>query len=216
MPPTVDAQLQLALDVGRTSEALSICEQVYPHFDIAEIGTPLLIEEGLAALEAVKERYPDKKYLADTKIADAGYIEAASAFRRGATIATVLAVADNRTIEGSLEAAHELGGEIMADLMHVPNRLERALELETLGVPIICLHTAYDVQKTGVDPMADLVEVRAKLSCRLALAGGLTLETAGRAAELGTDIVVVGGGVITQPSPRHAARQIHHAIRHGE
>ena len=207
------AQLQLALDVPQTSDALRICEQVSPHFDIAEIGTPLLIEDGLAALEAVKTSFPGKEYLADTKIADAGYIEAASAFRRGASIATVLAVADNRTIEGALEAAREFSCEIMADLMHVPERLERARELEALGVPIICLHTAYDIQDTGVDPMADLLSLRAALSCRLAIAGGLTIENVGRAAALGADIVVVGGGIITQPSPRHVAKRIHEAIK---
>ena len=32
--------------------------------DIAEAGTPLIIEEGLRALEAMKEARPDKAYLA--------------------------------------------------------------------------------------------------------------------------------------------------------
>jgi len=120
-------RLQLAIDVLRTSDALRLAEATYPHFDIAEIGTPLIIEEGLAALEALKSRFPDKQYLADLKIMDAGFIEASSGFTRGADIVTVLAAADDQTISGALEAAEKHHGKIMADLINVPDPLVRAL-----------------------------------------------------------------------------------------
>ena len=80
--------LQLAIDVQTLTEAERLLEDVYPYFDIAEIGTPLILEEGMAALEALKARRPDRLYLADTKIADAGFLEADGAFRRGAAIVT--------------------------------------------------------------------------------------------------------------------------------
>src|ERR1041384_4436456 len=145
--------LQLAVDVLTTSEARRIVEQVHPHFDIAEIGTPLIIEEGLAALEALKQNHPDKTYLADLKIMDAGYIEARSAFQRGANLVTVLGVTDDKTIANALKAAREFGGRIMVDLINVPDVVVRAKELERLGVPILCLHTAYDRQQSGIDPL---------------------------------------------------------------
>lgn len=201
-------KLQLAIDVTNTADARSLVEAVYPFFDIAEIGTPLIIEEGLAPLEILKVKYPDKKYLADTKIVDAGYIEASSAFKRGADIVTVLGVADDKTVHGVLEAACAYHGKVMADLMHVTNRIERAKALESLGIHTICLHTAYDVQQIGVDPMADLTEIRAAVACPLAIAGGITLDDVERAVTLGADILVVGGGIVKQCNPRQAARQI--------
>ena len=69
-------QLQLALDFVSLNDALRTASAVHPHFDIAEIGTPLIIEEGLRALEELKARWPEKRFLADTKIMDAGRIEA--------------------------------------------------------------------------------------------------------------------------------------------
>jgi len=201
-------KLQLAIDVTSTADALNLIEAVYPFFDITEIGTPLIIEEGLDPLEILKAKYPDKIYLADTKIVDAGYIEASSAFKRGADIMTVLGVADDKTIHGVLEAAYNYNGKVMADLMYVTNCVERAKALESLGVHMICLHTAYDVQQTGIDPMADLMEIRSSVKCPLAIAGGITADDVERAVTLGADILVVGGGIVKQPNPRQAAQQI--------
>ena len=39
--------LQVALDVLCTQQAMEIASEVYPYVDIFEIGTPLIIAEGL-------------------------------------------------------------------------------------------------------------------------------------------------------------------------
>ncbi len=85
--------LQIALDALTPREALELVGQTYPHFDIVEIGTPLIIAEGLSALEAIKAKFPDKKHVADLKIMDAGKLGAASAFKRGADIVTAFGAA---------------------------------------------------------------------------------------------------------------------------
>lgn len=206
-------KLQLAVDVTDTAGALRLVEQTYPFFDIVEIGTPLIIEEGLAPLETIKARFPDKQYLADVKIVDAGYIEASSAFRRGADLITVLGMADDKTVQGALKAAHEFDGQVMIDLIQVPNPVQRAKELESLGVHAICLHTAYDRQGAGIDPMAELKDIRSAVKCLLAIAGGIKLQNTGRAVSLGADIVVVGGGIIAQPDPKQAAKSIMDKIK---
>ena len=202
------SQLQLALDMTSAADAIKMVQMVYPHFDIAEIGTPLLIEEGLDALEALQSLHPDKHYLADTKIVDAGYLEASSAFKRGADIVTVLGVADDRTIQDTLKAAREYGGRIMVDLLHCDDPLGRAVELDEMGVGIICLHTAVDCQAPGVDPLAELFAVRGAVGCLIAVAGGLKLENVGKAAGSGADIVVVGSGITGAGDPSEVARQI--------
>lgn len=204
--------LQLAIDCLTTGEAVAILEQVYPCFDIAEVGTPLLIEEGLSALEALKSCCSDRRYLADTKIMDAGRIEASSAFGRGADLATVLAVADDLTIRQALDAANEQQGQIMVDLINAADPVERARQLEQMGVEILCAHTAYDRQATGVDPLADLERIRSAVSCQLAVAGGLGLDTVGMALDRGADIVVVGGAILNQPDRRAAAASIYALI----
>ncbi len=200
--------LQLAVDATDLETALNLVETVYPHYDIAEIGTPLIIEEGLRALEALKSRWPDKQYLADVKIMDAGRVEAQSAFRRGADIVTVLALADDKTIQGALAAAEKYGGLIMADLINVADPAGRARELQTLGVPIVCVHTAYDVQGGHVDPMAHVHAVRKASTCRVAVAGGMKLQNVDQAVAGGADILVFGGSIATHAAPGRIAEEI--------
>ena len=200
--------LQLAIDVTSIDDAQRIAEAVYPHFDIVEIGTPLIVDQGLYALEAIKEKCPNKQYLADVKIADGGYLEASSAFKRGADIATVLGVSDDVTIGGVVKAAKESGGLVMADMLHVANTPQRGRELIERGVDIICLHTAHDLSGRGLDPLRELVQMREAVDGTLAVAGGLTIENVAEAIEKGADILVVGGGITNAEDPRRTAKQI--------
>lgn len=200
--------LQVAIDVLSLPQALRIVGDVFPHLDIIEIGTPLIINQGLRALETIKARYMGKKYLADLKIMDAGNIEAASAFKRGADIVTVLAAADDLTICGALDAAEAYGGQIMVDLLNVREAVSRAVQLDAMRVPIICLHTAFDRRGPGKDILYLLDLVRPAVNCQLAIAGGLTSDTVGQALSKGADILVVGSGIADQPDPGAVARAI--------
>ena len=199
---------QLALDATDLQTALNLVEAVYPHYDIAEVGTPLIIEEGLRALEVLKGKYPDKQYLADIKIMDAGRLEAQSAFRRGADIVTVLALADDKTIQGAVETAESYGGLIMADLINVSDIVGRARELQALNVHIVCVHTAYDVQGSNIDPMAHVHSVRKATTCRLAVAGGLRMENVDQAIHGGANILVFGGFIAMHSTPGQIAEEI--------
>ena len=205
-PPRRTALLQLAVDVLSTEEALELARAVYPHFDILEVGTPLILEQGLSALEALREACPGKRYLADLKVMDAGRLEASSGFRRGADIVTVLGAADDRTIRGALDAAGEYGGEVMAALINVADPAVRARRLEEMGVHLLCVHTAHDVTESGGSPLRELVEVRSVTRCPLAVAGGLDLRSVGLAVRAGADILVVGSAITRDRDSAGAAR----------
>ena len=204
--------LQLAIDVLSIDKAMAVAANVYPHYDIAEIGTPLIIEEGMHALEAVKAAFPDRSYLADLKIMDAGSIEAASGFARGADIITVLAAADDVTISNAVARAAEYGGEVMVDLINVAEPAERAKQLEAIGVDSVCVHTAYDVQSATNGPLEELRIVRSAVACKVAVAGGLKRENIGEVVDAGADIVIVGSAITCHPDPASEAEAIHEAL----
>jgi 3-hexulose-6-phosphate synthase len=206
-------QLQLAVDVLSTEEMLKIADLVYPNFDILEIGTCLIIEDGLSAVEAAKARYPDKKCLADIKIMDAAQFEATSGFKRGSDIITVLAAADDKTILETLEIAAKYGKQVMVDLLNVPDPVLRAVELENMGVQLICLHTAYDLQEENIDPTAHLTAVRAAVNCTLAVAGGIKLDNVAGAIVAGADIAIVGGAITKNPQPKDTAVEFTRLIK---
>ncbi len=51
-------KLQLALDLVDIAGAKEIVTEVAEYIDIVEIGTPIVINEGLHAVKAIKEAFP--------------------------------------------------------------------------------------------------------------------------------------------------------------
>ena len=73
-------KLQLALDLIDLEGARDFIEGLAYLIDIVDIGTPLIIREGVKAVVEIKRAYPELVVLADLKIMDAGEHEARIAF----------------------------------------------------------------------------------------------------------------------------------------
>lgn len=201
-------RLQLALD-GRFDDSLEILTQVSTYVDIAELGTPLILREGLSAAGRLRQAFPDTTLLADLKIMDAGEEEAALAFDAGCDIVTVLGVAHDRTISGAVRAARSRGRQVMVDMMQVSDMVSRARGLLELGCDYLCVHIAYDLQSSQQSPLTDLRRLRGALpDASLAAAGGIKLETIETVAALNPAIVVVGGAITRAANPAQAASRI--------
>ncbi len=210
-------RLQLAIDTQTLSEAEALVAEVRDLVDVVEVGTPLVIREGVGAVRRLREAFPELTLLADLKIADGGHLEATLGFEAGARIVTVLAAAADETIRETLRAAREHGGEVMVDLMGVPDLEQRAAEVDRLGVRWVCLHTAVDVQRGDADAERRAVEGLRRLKDVLAaagtaVAGGITPATAASVAVLGPDILVVGSAIARAKDPRAAAVAVRRAL----
>jgi len=202
-------RLQLALDVVTVEEAGDLLADLSDLLDIVEIGTPLIVREGVRAIVEVKRAYPEITVLADLKIMDAGAYEARIAFEAGADIVTVLGVSHDDTIRGTVDQARSCGKQVMADLIAAPDTVRRAGEIDALGVDYICVHTAVDVQVQGLDPLEELRLVRPTLRrAGMAVAGGVRPEIMAGIALHRPEIVVVGGFITGHAEPRRAAREI--------
>ena len=209
-------KLQIALDVDSLDKAIAMAEKVYGIVDIIELGTPRMLKEGARAVGEMKRHFPQALILADLKIANGGYMEARFAADEGADIITVLGIAANETILGVKQAAHEAGKQVYVDMLSVENLAGRAREIEGLGVDIIGVHTAFDVQKSGRTPFDDLAVLKKNVHrAQVAVAGGVKLETIGRAVELGADIVIVGGALTGAADVRAQALAFRQAMDRG-
>lgn len=189
-------KLQIALDTLTIEECISLLDETKDHVDVIEVGTPFIIEEGMRPVREFKKRYPQLEVLADTKIMDAGELEADYAFRAGADIVTVLGASNDETVLGAVKAAKKHGGKIMIDMIAVKNLEERTKELDAMGVDYICVHTAFDVQSTGKNPLDELTVVNKVIKhAKSAVAGGVKLATIDAIVEEGAEIIVVGGAI---------------------
>ena len=198
-------KLQLALDVLHTDEALRLAEATREHVDIFEIGTPLIKHEGIRVIKAFRDRFPDRELLVDLKTMDVGEYETGFCFEAGADLVTVLGVADNRTVLGTMESARRYGGRIVADLINVPDVVSRARALEGLGVDMLAVHTGIDQQHGGRTPFDDLRQVIRAVGISVLVAGGIDLACIDAVVAEGPAVVVVGAGITSAEDPWGAA-----------
>ena len=201
-------RLQVALD-GTLADSLTVLEAVQPYVELAEIGTPLILREGVRAIKTIRQAYPDLLLVADFKIMDAGEIEAAIAFEAGADIVTVLGVTQEATLASVITTAQHYESEVMVDLMQVPSAQARSF-LE-FGCDYLCVHTSTDMRR--LSPVEDLKMLRYGIPhAPLAVAGGIKLETIDQLATLNPSIIIVGSAITRAPDPAHAARQLRERI----
>ena len=213
-------RLQLAIDTLGLAEAEALVSRVRELVDLVEVGTPLVIREGVRAVRRLHAAFPELAILADLKIADGGHLEATLGFEAGARVVTVLAAAADATVREVVRAARERGGEVMVDLLGVEDLARRAREVDALGVDYVCLHTAVDVQGAHPDLAGATLEGLARLkaalrSARTAVAGGITLERCAAVAALEPDVVVVGSAITSAADPRAAAAAMRAALAAG-
>ncbi|EXX85868.1 3-hexulose-6-phosphate synthase [Paenibacillus darwinianus] len=209
-------KLQLALDLVNIPEAKEVVKEVQDYIDIVEIGTPVVINEGLRAVKEIKEAFPSLQVLADLKIMDAGAYEVMKASEAGADIITVLGATDDSTIKGAVEEAKKNGKQILVDMINVKDLEQRAKEVDALGVDYICVHTGYDLQAAGESPFEQLNTIkRVVKNAKTAVAGGIKLATLPQVIEAKPDLIIVGGGITGQDDKRAMAAEMKQLIGAG-
>ncbi|MFD1678041.1 3-hexulose-6-phosphate synthase [Alicyclobacillus fodiniaquatilis] len=207
-------KLQLALDLVNIPEGIELVEEVKEFVDIVEIGTPVVINEGLRAVKAMKDAFPELEVLADLKVMDAGGYEVLKASEAGADYITVLGVSEDETIRGAVEEAKRHQKKILVDMIGVKDLETRAKEVDTLGVDYICVHTGYDLQAVGQNSFEDLKTIkRVVKTAKTAVAGGIKLETLPEVVAAEPDIVIVGGGITGQTDKRLVAGKMKELIQ---
>lgn len=207
-------ELQLALDLVNIPEAKQVVAEVAELIDIVEIGTPVVINEGLHAVKAIKEAFPHLRVLADLKVMDAGGYEVMKASEAGADIITVLGVSDDATIKGAVAEARKQGKQVMVDMINVKNMEERAREIDGFGVDYICVHSGYDHQAEGKNSFEELATInRVVQQAKTAVAGGIKLETLPEVIAAKPDLVIVGGGITGQSDMKAVAAEMKQLVQ---
>lgn len=212
----MSAKLQLALDVMSINQAISLLEELDGLIDIVEIGTPFIVEDGMAPVKEIRKRFPKQVILADVKIVDGAKIEATSAFEAGADIVTVLALSETQTIADTVFVAQKYKKEVLVDMIAVKDILAKARELEQMNVDYLCVHNAFDVQGEGKNPIDELLILQKHIQkTKAAVAGGVKLNTLPEIVAAKPDLIIVGGGITAEPNARQVVLEMKRIIETG-
>lgn len=210
-------QLQVAIDERYLKDAIPIAEKAYRGgAEIIEAGTPLIKSEGLNAVRSLRKACPNATILADLKTFDTGWLETELAVEAGADIVTVMGATDDYTISDAVGAARKYNVKVMVDLMNLKDPLSRALEVEKLGVDMVCMHVGISAQsrEREVDQKVALVQNLARsLKIPVSVAGGIKLEVVPQMVKAGARVLVVGGAITKSANPEEATKRFVEAIR---
>jgi 3-hexulose-6-phosphate synthase len=188
-------KVQLSLDLQTLADAMPTAEiAVKAGVDWLEVGTPLILGEGLHAVAALHKKYPDHPIIADLKTMDAGYLEAEMMYRNGASFVVVMGQAHEHTIREAVRAAGEFDRYVMGDIMLCPDKIAMAKKMELMGVDVVIVHTGLDERhwEKGKSPLDDLKKVRSAVKIPLQAVGGLSIDQAAQCPGLGASLVVIG------------------------
>ena len=205
-------KLQLAIDLLDIEPALELMQKVHPWVDIIEIGTPLIKSKGMLPVELFHNLYSDKLICADMKTMDAGAIEAELACQAGADLITVLGVANNSTLYKANDVAKKYNKKIMVDLIMVPDKKQRISELADWEIDYFIVHSGYDDQSSGANPIEDLALLSYQTSRPIAVAGGINLENIDRVIKHTPSIIIVGSGIAAHKQPERVAQKIYNQL----
>jgi 3-hexulose-6-phosphate synthase len=211
--------VQVSLDLMSIEDAMPVAETaVRAGVDWLEAGTPLILGEGLRAVKALRQAFPEHPIVADLKTMDAGYLEAEMMFKAGATHVVVMGVAHPGTIMGAVRAGKDYGGKVMGDIMVHPDKPACARMMQDLGVDYIIVHTGLDERNTekGKHPFDDLESVVRAVSVPVQAVGGLTLEQAIECPKRGAPLVVIGAPLVVENEefkPSHTDTRLFDLLR---
>ncbi len=201
--------LQVALDLLSAEKAYEIASSIPPSDQVlVEAGTPLIKAEGIRVINIIKDARPNSFTVADLKTLDTGALEVSLAENAGAEIVSVSGLANISTLNDAIRTARKLGIWIYIDMMNVKDPLELLSQLEE-APDVVLLHRGIDMEFSGEEHRWDIIkEIKAKSpSIKIAVAGGINLDTAKSALDIGADIIIVGRAITASENVEKSVKQ---------
>jgi 3-hexulose-6-phosphate synthase len=195
--------VQISLDLTSIDEALDHAHKaVRAGVDWLEAGTPLILAEGLRAVQAIHREFPKHPVVADLKTMDGGYLEAEMMAKAGATHVVVMARAHPATVKTVVKAGRDYGVRVMGDNLGCEDKPATARMLEDLGVDYIVHHIGYDERRDPevIDarqgrvpsPLDELEAVVKTVKIPVQAVGGLSVEQVLELPKYGVYHLVLG------------------------
>jgi 3-hexulose-6-phosphate synthase len=204
-------KFQVSFDFIDLNKSLDIASDISEYVDIFEVGTILIYKHGVAAVEQFKNRFPQKKILADTKIADRGKEVVTLFAHAGADWMTVIAGTGKNVIHTACTTAHDLGKKIMLDLLDASSIGQSALEAKNLGIDCLLFHQAYDEQEPSILETWDMVKGNSNLP--IFVAAKIDRTSIEEFIHLLPDGIIIGRAITAAENPVHEAQYFSNLIK---
>lgn len=204
-------KLQVALDHSTKAEAVAAAVAVGNEVDIIEAGTVNLLEVGGEVIEIIREIFPEKLIIADTKCADAGGTVAKNARESGANVMTCICSATLATMKAAAKEIDEVQIELYGNWT-----FEDAQDWLDAGIDQVIYHQSRDALLDGESwGQKDLDKVKRLIDMgfRVSVTGGLEVETLELFKGLDVYTFISGRTITEADDPAQSARDFKAKIK---
>jgi 3-keto-L-gulonate-6-phosphate decarboxylase len=209
--------IQVSIDTQDVPAGLAQIEHaVAMDAEWVEVGTPLLTFAGIEAVGTVKSAVGDRDVLVDFKALDGVAQYFTRAGELGASVATVMAVANEASIEKAIQSGHAAGVKVQVDMLGIATDqlAVQAKRLAAMGADYFLLHLAIDelMRNPTADPLEGLDELVAATDVPV---GPVVFsnDQGSDAVRRGASYVVIGHPLITEPDARERLVAFGDAVR---
>jgi len=201
--------LQIALDEPNLDAAKKVISRLPENGKILlEAGTPLIRRYGTRVLNELRATAGNRFLVADLKTLDAGKFEADLAQEGTADAAVASGLAHRKTLDAFIGEAKTIGMYAAVDMLNVEDPVNKLKVLDAFP-DIVILHRGIDQEcgrVLGLELVPAIHNEFPNEDFLVAMAGGVTPETAGEALWRGADIIVVGRFVTQAADVKAAVR----------
>jgi len=207
--------LQVVLDVPDIDRSKMVVSQI-PRSDriILEIGSPLIKKYGAKAISEIRAQAKDVFIIADFKTLDIGRVEVDLAFEETADGVTVSGLAPAATLDAFIYETKRLGMYSVVDMLGVEDPVEKLRSLKELP-EVVLIHRGIDGEKSAsnLDQVKAIKDAFKDKKLLVAVAGGVTPDTASELISAGVDILVAGKFITQARDVEHSVRQFLESTR---
>lgn len=203
--------LQVALDQNSLADAARIAHQVGSIVDIVEAGTILELQAGQQSIAVLRQMFPDKIIVSDTKCADAGSTVAQNSKDAGADLMTVI---DSATLATMKSAKSVLDG-IQVELYSAWN-WDLAKKWREIGIDQVIYHQSRDALLAGEtwgEKDLNIVKQFIDLGFKISVTGGLSVDTIKLFKGVPVYTFIAGRAITGRDNPAEAAQEFQNEIK---
>lgn len=204
-------KIQIKYNITDLDRALEIAQATAAYTDIMGIGSLLLYKNGIKAVEAFAQTFPNKELFVDSKITDQAEDAIRLFAQAGATYISVLAETHPSVIRTACAIAHECKTRIILDCMNHQAIGQSALDAKPLGAYGILLHQATNAEAQQYSD-AELEELCANINLPIFIKGKITNDTLHTLKRINPYAVIISDSITRTTDPRSEAETIQKLI----
>ncbi|MBD3231254.1 hypothetical protein GF322_01185 [Candidatus Dependentiae bacterium] len=197
-------KLQISFDLANLDQCIEIAEKVVQYADILEVGSSLVLKEGIKAVEIFKKQFPQKEIFADIKLVDRidgtikNYADA------GASYVTILAGTSNAIIQEASQLAHSRNIKIALDLVDSYSIGQSAMDAKALDIDLIIFHGPYESSRV-TEILEEWQSVRGNTNLPIYIAGGINKTNIDKILSFKPQGIIIGEAITKSDNPTKEA-----------